>query len=674
MSFAGDSTNAGVRFELVNETLKVALRADRPEVLGTEHRPTGATFGGAGTRGLLAVNGTPTPWTEWDIRVRPSRAGAVYTMSLENRGLFFEFAFLLDGNALAVEIRNIRDLRGDFRTLGCQDLPLLTCGDPEYRFWRVTTGDPDPTCGGKMWMRDVAGQIRTAEPQGGPAVLGCLYRPDQVCIFIDSNYPLFPQAHQLTAGREYRLSLNTYQYRVRDRTLPPLKARLVFLQDLNGDGRADLSDYRLWVNRRLPDTDSLYLTHIWYKIFNHEPVTGVRTTFRQSEEIIRAIHHVTDGLPQMVYLVGWQYEGHDTGYPAMDKVNPAIGGEAGLKALIDAGKNRYNTVVSYHCNIDDTTPGRPAHDPALVADNGSISHCLDVESGKVFKRLEAMMRVAPVERTLHFDNTRITSTVAAQGIGIMEELECGLRPLASWLKGRGITLTTEGQNGIPIGLAGLFSALWHFDPPPASLQVWHRKLMGGGWGSHVGPQNRFELGLGGSIHQDVSYLPIDRATLGEIAWKRHFSWMDGPRGVTLSFTKDWDDLVERLYLGTLLYHFYLEREMTVFEDIPGGVRQVYGNGEVVAENARNHLKVTMGDVVVADDDDRFIPRGHAIYAYSLAGSDRDWILPGPFRGKPLEVFTLGKDGRGPAPGFRAEKERIRLKLPPRTPVKIVPQR
>jgi len=40
----------------------------------------------------------------------------------------------------------------------------------------------------------------------------------------------------------------------------------------------------------------------------------------------------------------------------------------------------------------------------------------------------------------------------------------------------------------------------------------------------------------------------------------------------------------------------------------------------------------MGDVVIADDDERFIPRGDAIYAYSLAGSEREWVLPKRFRG------------------------------------------
>ncbi|MHC1764014.1 MAG: endo-alpha-N-acetylgalactosaminidase family protein [Verrucomicrobiia bacterium] len=669
--------------ELSNDRVAVQLYPDRPAVKRCLHKATGQEFAGAGEDGQLMINGEPIPWHRFEIKTTPiagagpgASQGLEYHMALSDQALSFDMTFELRDAELVFQVLNIRDPERKLKTIGWQNLPLLVCTDSEYHYWWLTTAEPDASSGGKMWMRDARGQIKTSRAEAGTAgaILGCLWRDDRLCAFAHSNYPLFPVTRQITAEKQYAIGLNTYQYRVRHRTMPPLQAQVVFLSDQNGDGRTDLSDYRLWVNRRLPDTDPLYRTHIWYKILNQEPTAGVRSTFKQAEEIIRAVHHVTDGLPQMIYLVGWQYEGHDTGYPAMDKVNTAIGGEAGLRALINVSKEDYNTLISYHCNIDDTYPGRPAYDPTIVADNGNISHCLDVESGKIFRRLEAMMRVAPVERTIHFDNARITSRVAAQGIGILEELECGLRPIDAYLKARGITMTTEGQNGIPIALPGLFSAIWHYDPPLSSMQIWHRKLMGGGWGSHMGPQTRFELGLGSSIHQDVSYLPVDREALGEEVWKKHFSWMNGPRGLTVSFTKDWDDLVERIYLGTLLYQFYLERELTAVYEVPGGVRQVYNNGEVVAENANNHLHVTLGEVTVADDDERFIPRGGAIYAYSVAGSEREWRLPAEFRGKSLKAYSLSKDGRGPSPTFKVESDRIRLKLLPRTPVKIVPSK
>ena len=87
--------------------------------------------------------------------------------------------------------------------------------------------------------------------------------------------------------------------------------------------------------------------------------------------------------------------------------------------------------------------------------------------------------------------------------------------------------------------------------------------------------------------------------------------------------------------------------------------------------AADRVLVTWGDITVADDDDRFIPRGDAIYAYSLTGSEREWVLPPAFRGRNLEAFTLSREGRGPAPRYTAKDRAVLLALEPRTPVKIV---
>ena len=451
--------------------------------------------------------------------------------------------FTLKDDGLAFCLKNVQDPQGRLKTIGWQNLPLITCADREYRYWRLSTKDPNKRNGAKMEMVHSDGQIKSAETEDDPASLihGCAWRPHKLCVFVHSNYPLFPVIHQVTADNKYAIGLNTYQYRIRNKTMRPLEARVVLCRDINGDDRADQSDYGLWVNRQLPDADPIYHTHSWYKIFLSHPDPGILTTFKQAREIVEAIYNVTDGLPQIVYLVGWQYDGHDTGYPAMDKVNTAVGGEADLRELSRVCKERFNTIISYHCNIDDQYPDREAFDPTTQA-AGGISHCLDAESGKIFKRLEAMMRVAPEEKTIHFDNVRITSI--ADGVGIMEELECGLRPISDYLKAKGITMTTEGQNGMPIDCSPFFSGFWHVDYPsdatasgvfPPMKQMWHRKIMGGGLGRGAG--HRYELGLGWSLHQDISYLT-------------HTS------GIWLSFTENWPDIVDGFYLGNLLYQFY----------------------------------------------------------------------------------------------------------------------
>jgi len=643
--------------------LEVNLYSDRPAVSSYLHKASGSRFEGAGGDGVLAINGKAVPWSEWKIATQRQPGAVVYGMSLPAEGVSFDCAFAVQGNVLEIELRNIRDQSGKLKTVEWKHLPLLVNSDPEYKYWRVITSSPD--VGGKMWMGEASGEIGTSAPEGAavPVIYGTQCRSDRLCVFAHSNYPLFPFTHQVLEGKRYAVSVNTYQYRVRQRTMPPLRVQVVFLSDLNGDGVADVSDYRLWVNRHLPDGDPLYATHIWYKIFLDYRDAGVKTTFRQAGEIVQAIHNITDGLPQMVYLVGWQEGGHDAQYPAMDSVNQRVGGAVALRELCEVSKSKYNALISYHTNIDDAYPGNKDYDPKILANPHAICHTLDTESGQIFRRLEAMMRTVPVEKTLHFDNMRITNCVPGgcpEGIGILEELVCGLRPVTDWLRAKGITVTTEGQNGAPIDLTQLVAGLWHYDPTLGSWQIFHRKLFGGGYGNHAGPPAPLDLALGSSIHQDFTYQP----------WKNPYPKEINAEWMTVSFERDWEEMVRRIYLGSLLYQFYLEREMTKFDGDRDGFTARYGKDVQVEYRQPDSLRVTWGEVVVAEGGDRFIPRGDAIYAYSEHGSERTWMLPPAFRGKLVQVFTLSKNGRGPAPEYHLGNDGIRLRLNPGVPVKI----
>ena len=54
----------------------------------------------------------------------------------------------------------------------------------------------------------------------------------------------------------------------------------------------------------------------------------VRLTFEQALEMIRQSDNLSLGVPKIVYLVGWQYNGHDDKYPAFFEVNEHLKREA----------------------------------------------------------------------------------------------------------------------------------------------------------------------------------------------------------------------------------------------------------------------------------------------------------------------------------------------------------
>jgi hypothetical protein len=81
-------------------------------------------------------------------------------------------------------------------------------------------------------------------------------------------------------------------------------------------------------------------------------------TATEVEDIMRRIDNLTRGIPKLVYLVGWQYKGHDTGYPSFGEVNKILkrpvdsSALEGLRWVMRQGP-KYNTQVSLHVNFSD---------------------------------------------------------------------------------------------------------------------------------------------------------------------------------------------------------------------------------------------------------------------------------------------------------------------------------
>lgn len=93
-------------------------------------------------------------------------------------------------------------------------------------------------------------------------------------------------------------------------------------------------------------------------------------------QIIQRIDHLTRGIPKLVYLVGWQSTGHDTGFPSFLKVNPVLKREndstalASLRWLMREAP-KFNTLVSLHvnfsdCYLDDNSLGPKYQDRDII--------------------------------------------------------------------------------------------------------------------------------------------------------------------------------------------------------------------------------------------------------------------------------------------------------------------
>ncbi|OBZ15796.1 endo-alpha-N-acetylgalactosaminidase family protein [Bacillus sp. FJAT-26390] len=671
-------------FLLENDHLLVGLY-DWPGIRRYAHKDTGIGMNGSGPEGKWALNGSVKSWEEWEIEARqlPERSVVSYDMKLKSNDLRLSVIFRLEQNEVSVHLQVKEDTEQWLERIDWIDQPLLACTNSGFSYARTEIHPKSwkliPGGGRGLYDRkQIKDKIGYAVPDRHdvPTMHSCLFN-GELCCFVHTNYPVIPLLSKASGGGHYSersdayaISPNTYQYRVRGQAMEPLEMSIVFLTDGNGDGKADECDYQLWLNRQFPDANPIYKEAIWYKVFCAERKRGVLTTFRETLDIIRQVHHITGGIPQIVYLVGWQFDGHDTGYPSLNRINPKLAvnpdraGEE-LAELVQTAKKEYACTVSYHINVDDAYDDSPDWNPDILSRDPDgaarvwldldqrvyhISHSKDVESGHAFARLDEFLKLVPVERTVHLDAFRNTNASwDGDGyIGPMEELVCGMKPIIAYFKERGIDVSTEGQNGMPIEDAGVFSAYWHFSPS----QMYHGKIVGGG----SVDMNAIAWGKGASIDADILYRGEPTRLEGEMV-------------KSASFDSNWNQIVDILYLGSMLYRFYLAREMVEMREDEHTVMMRFGDGvTMMADKGANRLAVTWGDLVIADNDDRFIPIDNRIYAYSRHGSERAWTLPRTWQGMKYQAYRLTKDGRELYDDYTAEDRSIRIKLEPHVPV------
>jgi len=157
----------------------------------------------------------------------------------------------------------------------------------------------------------------------------------------------------------------------------------------------------------------------------------------QALDVIRRIDNATCGAPKITYVVGWQYNGHDSKYPAWGEVNAGIKRPEDATALdslkwLMAEARKYHTIVSVHINMFDAYRDSPLWDEYLAKDviakdtNGvpikgkiwpagsvpddstqsyPISYAREWEMGLAQRRIDGLLAMLPIQEagTIHID-------------------------------------------------------------------------------------------------------------------------------------------------------------------------------------------------------------------------------------------------------------------------------
>ena len=397
---------------------------------------------------------------------------------------------------------------------------------------------------------------------------------------------------------------------------------------------------------------------MWYKIFCSNPKVGVATTFDQVREIIKSIYNLTDGFPQTAFIVGWQMnpktgkKGHDIDYPRLKHLNSDLGTKEAYWKLFEDMK-KYNCIVSCHINIDDAYKSSTGWDKSIMCKekDGSlfrweeynseqayhVNHTKDVESGKIFERLDEFFESLPVEQMIHIDAMRNSNLNWEEGdfITAIDELYAGLIPIFEYLQKKGIEVSMEGFDFHPTEYAGLVTGTWHNKID--RNQSYFGNLVGGGFHKLTD----YTTGLAWNIHQDIS-------------WERF---------------QDWDRIRDEIFTS-ILSRFLLQHEMISVKFLPFHI----GYDILFSEDLQSHgldsinWKFPKKATQSVKNDTYMIPFSDKIYLYSKKSGQQTIKLPPEWIIFDFEVYKLSKLEKVKIEEFYFESGVIQVNFDARCPL------
>ena len=399
-------------------------------------------------------------------------------------------------------------------------------------------------------------------------------------------------------------------------------------------------------------------------------------------EVIRKIDNISRGIPKMVYLVGWQYRGHDTGYPSFSEVNPALkrlGDSSALESLkwLIREAIKYNTQVSFHVNfsdvyLDDNILGPVYKDRDIIVrlSNGSYhegykwcDHMAyrasnyrnwnqDTFREKQIKPLFEMVPELLETASIHPDAWYNTSDPFYR---ITDEEDCeAMREMTTWVRQQyNVDITTEFDRRRPkdIDFVLFHPLLWHI-----------------GWDERTPPDpmkipSYFQAGVNAKTWSSGA----------ETVQSKYFGEIGDFESIIRKDFKNLPGVVKEFATRTLPWYFLNRQLRTSFD---GNTARFTGNIET---SYPGKYTIKKGNAFLQDGDDVFIPAlwkpQKEIIAYSANGyKDHLWNLPKNWLDiSKVDIYNISFEGHHlKQKDVRIKNNVIKLSLSPNEAVFIIP--
>lgn len=605
---------------LENEWLKVGLLENYPLIREVRDKQTGEMFTGSDVDGdfqieMIAPGGeikyVPSPRYRLDVQSKKESEGILYILNVSREGkriLRLEVKFELRGKDLIMAWGNVSS--AEYR-LASLRLPLISLAKGKMVLPLMEGRLVD--CANAFPHREILG----VDCWRSPLTYSCIYGDKGLALLeLDS-----PEDKVWGEVRDNKGVLGVI-FNSHTKTTPSLflqSSSRAILHFLRGDW---ISAAHFVLGSIKGGIKPIYKNAIVYKIFCDIPqIERPATTFEEALEIIRRFYHFTGGMLQIVYLVGWQYRGHDTGYPAIDKVNERIGGREALLRLMEEAR-KYNAIVSFHDNYDDAYMDSPAWNKDFICrlPNGDLvkggvwaggqSYIINpkryVEGGYAKHRIEETFQLYPIRGSYHIDVLSAAPLRYSYSVHTCtgkESVEYK-KKIVEMFRERGVDVTSEG---VTQPFLGFISYFWHLASSDDRA-----------------PGEFF------SAEERIPFIPAcihGKAVYGQRGYRGGVPSMDVS-------SQSWGEFLRLVFLEALPSLLFVDEKM---EDFKEG-KVYYRSGWWSADD-----EVVYKGRVIRKGGNVFIPRSEDKWLlYSDEGGVVEWDMPQGW--KALEIFRVYGDG------------------------------
>lgn len=409
--------------------------------------------------------------------------------------------------------------------------------------------------------------------------------------------------------------------------------------------------------------------------------SNVLCDFETALELIKQADQLTLQVPKIIYLVGWQYNGHDDKYPAMFEVNEKlkrVEDESAKESLMWLMREarKFHTTISLHINMTDAYDDSPLWDIYVENDLISkkrfgdlmiigkwnnrnayqINYQNEWKSGWTQRRIDSLVNLLPELKkagTIHID-AWIARESRGHDESLIIESEYQKKALYYWKK-LGIDVSSEWVMDY---MTNLVPFAWHFN---ARKQQHYLDIPANVYtGSGINPDvvgSDFGLGFlfGQSMYGEGLWPSAQKNEFEKANWNKKFT--------------------EKFYLNCLQYFFLNELDRI----------SVSGTGAERIAKFSKGVSVSLKDSTVYKDEVLLRDKNTVMYPltwkeepnlaiYSLEGSSqKSFKLPDVWKYfHEVDLYEVSMDGLSYIHKIKVKDDAVILELLPGKPYVLRP--